>query len=223
MTDSFVKKLANSEIENSLANKLRLRRFRFFEELCNTLQKPIKILDVGGTIDYWEKMRFINREGVFITLLNLQKEDVNYKNFSSVTGDARNLSEFKDKEFDVVFSNSVIEHVGSFDDQRKMAREIQRVGRYFYVQTPNYYFPLEPHFFFPFFQMLPVKIRIFLLMNLRLGWSGRKYSDREEALKAATSVRLLKQKELKQLFPDADLIKEKLLGLNKSFILISKY
>src|SRR4030042_4017510 len=186
MTDSFVKKLANSEIENSLANKLRLRRFRFFEELCNTLQKPIKILDVGGTIDYWEKMRFINREGVFITILNLQKEDVNYKNFSSVTGDARNLSEFKDKEFDVVFSNSVIEHVGSFEDQRKMAREIQRVGRYFYVQTPNYYFPLEPHFFFPFFQMLPVKIRIFLLMNLRLGWSGRKYSDREEALKAAT-------------------------------------
>ncbi|OGU55538.1 MAG: hypothetical protein A2V66_07010 [Ignavibacteria bacterium RBG_13_36_8] len=222
MINKLINKLANSEVEESLANKFRLKRFRYLETLYNALPKPVRILDVGGTIDYWEKMKFTNKKDVLVTLLNIQKENIEYENFCSVIGDARNLSGFNEKEFDIVFSNSVIEHVGTFEDQQKMANEIKRVGKYYYVQTPNYFFPLEPHFFFPFFQMMPLKIKILIMMNFRLGWSDKKILSKEEAVKVATSVRLLKQKELKHLFPDATIIKEKFCGLNKSFIMMSK-
>ncbi|MEM2045934.1 MAG: class I SAM-dependent methyltransferase, partial [Candidatus Bathyarchaeia archaeon] len=57
-----------------------------------------------------------------------------------IIGDARCMP-FKDKSFDVVFSNSVIEHVGNYDDQKMCAEEIRRVGKCYFVQTPNFYFP----------------------------------------------------------------------------------
>ena len=59
---------------------------------------------------------------------------------------------FKDKSFDAVFSNSVIEHVGTFEDQKMMANEVIRVTNFYFIQTPNLYFPIEPHFLVPFFQ-----------------------------------------------------------------------
>jgi 2-polyprenyl-3-methyl-5-hydroxy-6-metoxy-1,4-benzoquinol methylase len=221
MINTFLKKLADSETDGSLANRFRKKRFVLFERLCSALPQPVKILDVGGTINYWEKMNFVERDGVVITVLNLQKEKVKYGNIRTVIGDARDLSKFSDKEFDIAFSNSVIEHVGPFEDQRKMANEMIRVGKHIYLQTPNYYFPLEPHFLFPFFQMLPVTARIKLVMNLRMGWSNKKIEDVEDARSAATSIRLLRKKELRELFPHAEVTNEKFFGLTKSFVLIS--
>lgn len=84
-----------------------------------------------------------------------------YDNISSVSGDATDLREYEDKSFNLVFSNSVIEHVGDFTAQRKMAKEMMRVGKHCYLQTPNRYFPLEPHFLFPCFQFLPIRLRAF--------------------------------------------------------------
>lgn len=55
------------------------------------------------------------------------------------------MKQFQDNEFDAVFSNSVIEHVGDYEAQRQMANEIMRVGKRYFVQTPNFYFPIEPH------------------------------------------------------------------------------
>jgi ubiquinone/menaquinone biosynthesis C-methylase UbiE len=88
---------------------------------------------------------------VDITLLNPELSESAPSNFTAFVGDGRSMPQFEDHQFDIVFSNSTIEHVGSIDDQRAMAREIVRVGRKYYVQTPNRYFPIEPHFVFPFF------------------------------------------------------------------------
>ena len=70
-------------------------------------------------------------------------------------GDAVDMPGISDGAFDVVFSNSVIEHVETYENQRRMAAEIRRVGRRYFVQTPNRHFPLEPHFLVPGFQLLP--------------------------------------------------------------------
>ena len=62
---------------------------------------------------------------------------------------------FPDKSFDLVFSNAVIEHILGAGRQEKFAREIMRVGRSWFVTTPNYWFPFESHYHLPFIQFLP--------------------------------------------------------------------
>ena len=71
-----------------------------------------------------------------------------------VAGDGRCLP-FRDGAFDVVFSNSVIEHVGDAASQERFAREVARVGRGFWVQTPNRWFPVEQHLMTPLVHWLP--------------------------------------------------------------------
>jgi ubiquinone/menaquinone biosynthesis C-methylase UbiE len=135
--------------------------------------------------------------------------------FSSVKGDARNLSEYKDKEFDIVFSNSVIEHLFTKENQKKMADEIRRVGKNYYVQTPNFYFPIEPHWLFPCFQFLPYNMRVFLTRHFNLG-NYPKSSTKEKAMQRVDEVKLLSEKEMKQLFPDGKVYREKFIGMTKS-------
>ena len=168
----MLKKIADNQDETSLAVQFRRKRFAFFNSLLSRLKRPISILDVGGAEGYWKTMGMEGEDQVFITLLNLTKEDVTLPNLISVVGDAREIH-YGDNSFDVVFSNSVIEHVGGRADQMKMANEVRRVGKCYFVQTPNRYFPLEPHFLFPFFQFLPVDVRVRLLQNINLGWFPR--------------------------------------------------
>jgi len=162
-------------------------------------------------------MKFGREKGVKIVLLNLTEVEVGHPNFRSITGDGRDMKEFKNGEFDIVFSNSVIEHLGTYDDQRRMAGEIRRVGKRFFVQTPNRFFPIEPHFLFPFFQFLPLGIKVWLRAHFQLGWYP-KVADRERAIRASKEIRLLTRKELMDLFPGATIFEEKFLGLIKSFI-----
>jgi hypothetical protein len=152
-----------------------------------------------------------------ITLLNLSQIEIHHSNLESVVGDARNMREFGDGEFDVVFSNSVIEHVGDYKNQKQMALEVQRVGKRYFLQTPNFYFPFEPHFLFPFFQFFPLWLKVFLIRHFNLGWYNR-VSGKEQALRTASSVRLLKKWELKELFPNAIICNERFAGLTISFI-----
>jgi hypothetical protein len=98
-----------------------------------------------------------------------------------------------------------------------MAREVRRVGKRYFVQTPNRYFPLEPHFLFPLFQFLPLKIRTGLLQNFNLGWFAKE-PDVQKARKIVESVRLLNKHEFVAMFPDASIYEEKIFGLTKSFV-----
>lgn len=125
-------------------------------------------------------MGFRPASDVSLVLLNLSNQDVSLQGFSSVAGDATKLKDFRDEEFDIVFSNSVIEHVGDQTQQMRMAQEVQHVGVRYFVQTPNYYFPIEPHFLFPGFQWLPITLRTWLIQRFNLGWM-RKISDEEQA------------------------------------------
>ena len=208
-------KMADNRDPTSLAARLRRKRFAFFMELIVQLHRPIRILDVGGTQSCWQTVGFTSPGDVNMTLLNLNKERTSLPNFTSVIGDARRM-EFDDQSFDVVFSNSVIEHVGSYDDQARMAREVRRVGKRYFVQTPNKYFPIEPHFLFPMFQFLPLGLRIWLLRHMTLG-SYKTVSDYETAKSQVENVQLLSKRELQALFPTAKLQTETFCGLAKSF------
>ncbi len=207
--------MADNRNRNSVATRLRRKRAAFLMSLLAPLKSPIQILDVGGTEQYW-KMVDVAEDEIHISLLNLEATETSLPNCISMIGDARQL-EFGEKSFDLVFSNSVIEHVGSYKDQERMANEVRRVGRRYFVQTPNKYFPIEPHFLFPFFQFLPSSIRIWLLRNFNLGWFP-KTPDEARAREIVESIRLLNKMEFVQLFPGAMLYEEKFFGLTKSFI-----
>jgi len=194
-----------------------MKRMMFFRDLIAPLKKPLKVLDVGGEKDFWNRLGFGNDAALDLTIINTSDYHLASQDPRHIHGDARDLSRFKDKEFDIVFSNSVIEHVGELEDQKKMAREVQRVGKHYFVQTPNYYFPMEPHFLFPGYQFLPLAIRVWLLRHYDLGFMKRT-KDKTQALSVVKSVKLLKQKQLQELFPKASLKKEKFLGLTKSYI-----
>ena len=210
------RKLVDNREEDSFATQMRRRRFQFFVDLLDTLPRPIAILDVGGTANFWQRMGFVEQDAR-ITLLNIDPTPLPSTHFRAVIGDATDMREFRDQAFDVVFSNSVIEHVGDFEQQRRMASEIQRVGRRYFLQTPNYYFPLEPHFLFPGFQWLPRDARVGLIQRFNLGWV-KKIPDRTEAQHRIDTTRLLRKSELKTLFPRANWYEEKFLGLTKSFV-----
>jgi len=210
-------RFANNMDPHSLASRLRLKRNHRFRAMVECLPRPLNILDVGGTQTIWETINFVNRPDIRITLLNLEHPKISYSNVVTVIGDARYMHQFTDREFDFVFSNSVIEHVGDFADMRMMANEIQRVGKRYFVQTPYRYFPIEPHFVFPLFQFLPFAVQVCLVQRFNLGWFHR-LPDKLEAEMAVRSVQLLSKRELHSLFSGAIFEEEKLLCITKSLL-----
>ena len=196
---------------------MRRARFALFLSLLEKLDGHVEILDIGGTQEFWTLMTGGDPGDVRVTLLNIEHQPVSSSKFVSAAGDARAMPQFADKSFDVVFSNSVIEHVGDYRDQMRMANEVMRVGKRFFVQTPNKRFPLEPHFLFPFFQYLPVEMRAQLVHRFDIGWYKRIPSI-ERARDEVSSIQLLTRNRFSGLFPGASIHDEKLLGLSKSFV-----
>jgi hypothetical protein len=156
-------------------------------------------------------MEYSPPPGGEVVVLNLSADEEYAPGFTPAVGDARDLSAFKDHSFDVVFSNSVIEHVGTYEDQRRMADEVRRVGNRYFVQTPHKWFPIEPHFLVPCFQFLPIEVRARLLQRRRLGWVHHE-PDIEQARRVVASVQLLGVAELSSLFPGARIVREKFCG-----------
>jgi hypothetical protein len=216
MAKLLFKKIADMREADSLITQLRRRRFVLFRSLLDRLPRPVRLLDVGGTQFFWEMMGFRGGDGLEITMLNLMPSWTR-PGFRSLVGDARDMRQFADQEFDIVFSNSVIEHVGEPEAQRRMASEIKRVGKRYFVQTPNRNFPLEPHFFFPGFQYLPLPARIWLLQHFDLGWY-KKIPDYDAARQEVETIRLLSRREVTRLFPEATLHEERFVGLTVSFV-----
>lgn len=214
---SLIKSLADNSAGDSLATRLRRARFALFLSLLGKLDGHVEILDIGGTQEFWNLMTVGDPGNVRVTLLNIDHQPVTSASFVSAAGDARSMPEFRDKSFDVVFSNSVIEHVGSYEEQRRMAREVMRVGKRYFVQTPNKRFPLEPHFLFPFFQYLPSVVRAQMVHRFDVGWYKR-IPDYAAAKAEVDSIQLLTRKKFLALFPGATLHVERLAGLPKSFV-----
>jgi hypothetical protein len=180
-----------------------------------------RILDVGGTPFNWSLLDVQPR----VTIVNMPRAREAFDaQFRSVFADGRALP-FPDRSFDIVFSNSVIEHVGSFESQRQFANEIARVGRAYWVQTPNRSFPVEPHLLTPFLHFLPARWQRRVARKFTV-WSliERPTPDRwdfyiEHYLR---DIRLLTTADLRRLFPDAKIVRERLGGLTKSLIAMSK-
>lgn len=163
-------------------------------------------------------MGLAGNKNFLIEIVNLEKEDSKHENIKYHKENVLELTTYFLCKFDIIHSNSLIEHLSSFENQKKFADLILKSGVKYFIQTPNYYFPFEPHFLFPLFQFLPLKLQILLLKNFKLCWFN-KCKTKADAVLLINSIRLLKRKELKQLFPNSKIYKEKLLFLVKSHTL----
>lgn len=209
--------------QNSLAFKARQRRFRFVRQMIEDViaeKGSCRIADIGGTEYYWQiSDGFLDQSPVEITLINLEAPPTKGDRFQSIAGDATDLSDIDDNAFDLVHSNSVIEHVGNWDQMSKMAANVRRLAPSYYVQTPNFWFPYEPHFRCPFFQYLPEQVRAKLLMTFNLGFGGRR-ETLDAAMRAVQSAVLLDGKQMQVLFPDAEMKRERIAFFTKSLMMM---
>ena len=139
--------------------------------------------------------------------------------FSAKWADACDLSFASPGDFDLIHSNSVIEHVGQWREMKLMASEIRRIAPAYYLQTPYYWFPIEPHFHTFGYQWLPEQIRARLHLYFAMGVFPEATSF-SQAMDFATDALLLDWRQMQTLFPDAELISERILGLTKSVIAI---
>ena len=216
MFKQFVNTIADNTNSQSLSHRFRNKRFQFFLSILEDLPKPLSILDIGGTVEFWKAMQF-NEPGVTITLLNLEAPPSVEFPFKAIQGDATRLSTIGNQAFDLVFSNSVIEHLFTWQNQQKMAAEVLRVAKWHFIQTPNYWFPIEPHWVFPFFQYFPKQLQIWLTQNFSLGHIPQQKSL-DKAQQQVAEIRLLTMQEMKTLFPHSIIYYEQFLGMNKSFV-----
>lgn len=210
--------MKRSALFQSLHKRFRERRFRRTEQLIRSLlveKEKITILDVGGRPVYWEMLPQDLRAVTQITCLNFGGELDTYSSEASnlsvttTTGDGRDMPQFNNASFDIVHSNSVIEHVGSLRDMAAFAAETRRVGKAYYVQTPNFWFPIEPHYAFPFIHWLPEQARLWLHTHISLGYAHK--CSFETALERIDHTKMIGSFMLRQLFPDAEISKERLL------------
>ena len=221
-SSQLVKCADNVANPHSFSNRQRAKRFQMFEAFVSGIPRPIQLLDVGGENSFWEKRGWAGLEDIQITILNVVEQEKQHANITPIVGDAANLHQFADGSFDIVFSNSVIEHLFTFENQARMAAEVRRVGKAFWVQTPNFWFPMEPHFLVPGWQWMPLNVRVGLLRRFRCGWYDR-CPDRDRATKLVTEVRLMTANELRSLFPGAKVISERFGGMVKSWIVVDGF
>ncbi len=224
----LVKRLVNYSDTNSFASKLRRKRLtpliNLIEE-CHKEYGKVNLIDIGGTQTYWNILpnNLLEKRNIHITIVNLpgSNKPEDNENFSFVEADGCDLSMFGNKEFHIAHSNSVIEHVGNWSKIEKFAGELSRVAEKFFIQTPNYWFPVEPHCMTPLFHWFPKPFRIWLVNNFNLGsW------EREESIGGAVrmveSINLLNKRMMRELFADADIKTERFLLFPKSFMAIKK-
>lgn len=167
-----------------------------------------RILDIGSQVDVQsrqilerieDKRRIVAANLMPEHLVNIRTA---YPGICTVQTDAR-LLPFGDQAFDLVYSNAVIEHVGGFEDQRRMADEVRRVGKRWFLTTPNRWYPFEFHARMPFLSWLPPRLmhkvaRVWAYNHvLRRYRPGNDYSD----------VHLMTARQLRQLFPDSLVLK----------------
>ncbi len=194
--------------ENSFTKSWRTERMRQFLALVKPPKKA-KIIDLGGLPTMWQwfdhdfDVTLVNLPGMYTTIGK-------FGNLTFVEGDATDLSNiFANQSFDVVFSNSVIEHVGDEEKQAAFANEALRLGRGYWVQTPSNHWPLEPHSGVFFYWQLPQSVR----EHLHRSW--------EKELPLWTDMvrgtRVLSKDRMTELFPDSSLYIERKFLLEKSY------
>jgi len=208
---------------DSMAFKARRRRAEILKQTlqqCAPNGQGVRIVDFGGTEDFWASVGYdyLRDNGIHITLVNTRPQTLRQTDlFSAIQADVRQF--IPSQRYDLCFSNSCIEHVGGTRDQMQFRDAVLRAAPSYFIQTPSFWFPLEPHFLTVGFHWLPRWAQTALIRRVQLGHM-RRGRDLLDSRIIAESCTLLSAQTLQALFPDAHIHREKVFGLTKSLIAI---
>ena len=201
---------------DSLGARKRARRWEVFAETFPDIG-TMRVIDLGGTVETWLRAPV---RPVHVHVVNLEEHPPEVPDWIKAEyGDACSLSEeILDGGYDLVYSNSVIEHVGGHAQRARFAGAVHTLAKRHWVQTPYRYFPIEPHWLFPGFQFLPLNARAQLARYWPLAHS--RAGSAEEGLRSAMSTELISRSEMEHYFPDSKVLGEHMAGLVKSLIAV---
>lgn len=193
----------NAGVQRSWAHRFRQRRLRLIIEAFKP-EPDMLVLDIGSHGGFFQQ-HWPYPDRVIGLDLVWRNEFVGRPG-GAIIADVRALP-FRDQSI-VVLCNSVLEHIGPLEEQRKAAAEIGRVGYKYFVQIPHRFFPMDPHYFtIPFFQLLPPRLQRWICGHMSVG-----YIPRGDFLE----LHYLSPRQMAELFPAARVLHERLLGLSKS-------
>ena len=183
----------------ALHRKSREKKYRLFTQLLHP-DANMRILNVGasgtrtGLSDQLEAW-YEHREritGGGISTADVEDYKNSYPEVQAVVFDGCSLP-FADKSFDIVYSNAVLEHLPGRKLVKRFAKEVQRVGKGWFVTTPNFWYPFDPHYHLPLVQLLPQNAQKQLVR--KLGKTPYDY------------LHLFTRNELRALFPTSTVIR----------------
>jgi len=201
---------------NSLGERWRARRWQWLVDTFPGLA-DMSMLDIGGRVESWRRAPV---RPAHVHVVNLEGQPGEVPGWAEVDhADACALPErIASRRYDLVFSNSVIEHVGGHERRLRYAEAVRTLGDAYWVQTPYRYFPIEPHWVAPGMQFAPLALRQRLAHRWPLAHS--RPADRAQALNAVLWVELMDRTQMRHYFPDAKLRAERVAGLTKSLIAV---
>ena len=216
---SFAQKMRDRyftpERSGSLTARMRGRRWVELGRRFPNLSE-LRVVDLGGYPWAWAGAPSRPKH---LTVVNLDADtrdwgpDVTYIQADACTPPPALLA----TAFDLVYSNSVIEHVGGVWRRREFADVVHRIAPFHWIQTPARSFPIEPHWLFPGFQFLPTSAQAAVARRWPFSAPTLRNRTPKEAIEDALSVDLLSATEMRLLFPESELFRERFVGLTKSF------
>ena len=210
IAEGLRRRLTDPGHPGSLADRTRTRRReRLLERFPRLTQ--MRVLDLGGRLDYWRHARLMPGE---LTLINLEREEVP-DGVRSLRGDACDPPPPRPTP---VLSNSVIDQVGDASRRAAMAEFVRSAAPHYWIQTANRYFPVDPYFLFPGLFALPGGVRAALVRRWPLSYARK--LDPAAARELVDRIDLMSARDLTRLFPDGELTRERLGGFTKSLVVV---
>lgn len=215
LSEKLTKRIVGDFEAGSVSARARDRRWKVFTDTFPDVGE-MTVLDIGGDVRAWRLAPVRPKK---LILLNIFEQEVEEDWITALVGDACEPPADLPAA-DMVYSNSVIEHVGGHFRRVQFAETVHRCERY-WVQTPSRNFPIEPHFMFPGLQHLPRRAQMAAVTHWPVG-NYAEVKDKSEALSYLLDIELLTADEMRFYFPDSELYRERFAGLTKSFVAIKR-
>jgi len=207
-----------AEVPGSVGHRFRERRWKWFTQIFRDLE-DMEIIDLGGTAQFWMRSSVRPAHVHLVNLGGLPSSQELPSWMSAEEADACDLPEhLLSRRFDLVFSNSVIEHVGGHYRRERFAENVHRLADRHWVQAPYRYFPLEPHWLFPGYAQLPLAARTAIARRWKLGMTPPK--DKRATVNVVLKTELPTMTEMRYYFPNSKILVERAAGLPKSLIAV---